>query len=426
MTVSLLVLVAHAFLATATPKHAPQKAPAKSAQKPVKADPKKSKATPAPAPAPAATPAPAPAKVQKPAKGHDAPAKAEPAKHAEDTPKELNCKSCHDGFLDFKNVHPAVEWSSCDACHQAGPGHTSGDDSSDIKTEKSSALCFGCHDAKEEGKSNHKAMTEKKQCLNCHDPHGSDVNYLLRDEPRVLCAGCHKDVVPEGSKSVHGVMASGESCLHCHDPHSSPNDALLKNAEDKVCTSCHNKEIKMTSHGRPRVLPNIVARLALPNPHAPADGETSCINCHMPHAGVGARLLNKPFTENANNLYVAGDDKRPNPYGMCFDCHDQALLKEKMTGGETGFRNDVKKGNQVVRQNLHWFHVVNAAGSDNKEMGRGCQICHDAHGAEQPHIIRAEWRVNPKFAMKIVFKNLENGGECTKSCHTAKGYTRIE
>jgi hypothetical protein len=79
----------------------------------------------------------------------------------------------------------------------------------------------------------------------------------------------------------------------------------------------------------------------------------------------------------------------------------------------------------VVRQNLHWLHVVDAVGREDKSRGRSCNICHDPHGATQPHLVRAWWTMR-SYQPILKFVSRPYGGECLRSCHTPKSYQRVD
>lgn len=134
-------------------------------------------------------------------------------------------------------------------------------------------------------------------------------------------------------------------------------------------------------------------------------------------------MLNAAFPEKNYNKYEPGNDKTSNTYALCFKCHKPSMLNENISAADTGFRNDTVREGAVVRENLHWFHVVDAAGSAYKDRGRSCNICHSPHGSTQPHLIRTSWTMR-SFHPPLVYESKPDGGECLKSCHGPKSYQR--
>jgi hypothetical protein len=91
----------------------------------------------------------------------------------------------------------------------------------------------------------------------------------------------------------------------------------------------------------------------------------------------------------------------------------------------TNFRNDTKTADgKIQRTNLHWFHVVDAAGAMDKNQGRSCAICHDPHGSEQAHTIKTEWKMKDGKEIKIEYTATSTGGQCAKTCHSTHTYKR--
>jgi len=89
-------------------------------------------------------------------------------------------------------------------------------------------LCIKCH----KDKSDANAMREgiwlhttaaKGDCLKCHDPHQSNIRYMLLDKPRQICIPCHKD------PKIMELAAHKEpgECLTCHNPHLGKDRKLL-------------------------------------------------------------------------------------------------------------------------------------------------------------------------------------------------------
>jgi predicted CXXCH cytochrome family protein len=329
---------------------------------------------------------------------------------------------CHDGILDRKVMHPAVDEGTCSSCHTAGPAHLTGDDPSDVKTDRTAEGCYACHDRKDQGKSKHAALSQPAACLGCHDPHGSDHPGVLKKDPVALCSACHA-AVPGAVKHVHGALRTTPGCSGCHDAHASPEEKLLRKPLEALCLSCHGKPPPGS-----RVETDVAARTGMAWVHAPVPTDGGgCGSCHLPHGSAHAQLLKASFSaERTYNRYQPGDAATPNTYALCFDCHDAALLDPGDAAKTTGFRHDVKKGNKVVRKNLHRFHVVDGARGAGVSLGRSCRVCHEPHGAEQPHGIRATWPVGAGVDLRIEYRERPQGGECTRSCHAVRGYTRLD
>ncbi len=339
----------------------------------------------------------------------------------------VSCTDCHDDKQDAKYVHYPAEEGDCEVCHEPTPEHLEEGGPGGMKTNRTASACYQCHDAKDEGKNVHPALEMEDECVQCHNPHGSDYEKFLVMPENKLCFECH-DPVPAGADegSEHSVVTDAKSCLNCHNPHSSDEDSLLLAGPKTLCLRCHDKEMQVQQDGKTRELKNIKQKVAtMEFPHEPATWDDGCITCHKPHGSKYWDLLAEPFPEKIYNAYHPGNEKTKNTYELCFTCHDTALLNENITADDTGFRNDVRRDGVVVRENLHWFHVVNAAGSELKDRGRSCIICHDPHGSTQPHVINTSWTMKT-YHPAILYKSLPDGGECTKSCHRRKVYQRIE
>jgi predicted CXXCH cytochrome family protein len=210
-------------------------------------------------------------------------------------------------------------------------------------------------------------------------------------EPPKSCvsASCHAAILKK--PLVHAAVTE-ENCQDCHRP---VRDAMpfVSGAKHKfekikvpqVCVDCH--EAPKAKHV-----------------HSPvADGD--CMTCHAPHASENPKLLNKS--------YAAGWYGEPasKAYALCFDCHDESVLREKETTEATAFRNGKK--------NLHVEHVL------AQPRGRSCSACHDAHAAEGPKLI-APTVPFFGFQVPINFKPTGTGGSCLPACHELKAYERGE
>ncbi|HLE01132.1 MAG TPA: cytochrome c3 family protein [Bdellovibrionota bacterium] len=318
------------------------------------------------------------------------------------TPKDNACTSCHDADTLFPGrqkgfSHAIAANGLCSICHQTKAEHPGTDT---VTRDPNPESCLRCHDFKKRGMGTHDPLADMGGCIFCHDPHGSEREFMVRDDTPGLCLNCHS--TPEG-KSVHGVVSSGKNCMNCHSPHSPRAQGLLRQAAPELCLSCHNKKMKVSG----RTIPDIQAQVALPSAHRT---NTSCRDCHKPHASSEDRLLSARYSIKDYTQYTPGDAENPNTYALCFGCHDQSMLnRDIFTGNETAFRNGTT--------NLHWFHVTNEAGTTGPRFGRSCRNCHDPHGAKQPRLIRSE--TGPR-GFPLIYRVTPNGGNCTTYCHSSE------
>jgi predicted CXXCH cytochrome family protein len=94
----------------------------------------------------------------------------------------------------------------------------------------------------------HWPLADGKGCINCHSPHASKEKKLVREPNLVLCGSCHADTVARQQRSAtkHPPIAEGQ-CGECHVPHSSDYQFLLKdNTLVKLCADCHEWQTHTT------------------------------------------------------------------------------------------------------------------------------------------------------------------------------------
>lgn len=154
--------------------------------------------------------------------------------------QSLICLKCHSANATF-NLH---NWNtgahssadvSCSDCHKihAGPDLI-------VRAKEVNEMCFRCHaqtKAEFTLPSHHAVLEKKVICTDCHDPHGSIGEGLLRRESvKETCAQCHTD--KQGPFAFeHGDIM--EECSSCHNPHGSVNNNMLKTSEPFLCLQCH-------------------------------------------------------------------------------------------------------------------------------------------------------------------------------------------
>jgi DmsE family decaheme c-type cytochrome len=132
--------------------------------------------------------------------------------------------------------------------------------------------CFQCHKNKraEIWRSSHMPIREGKiTCTNCHNPHGSFSEALLREA--TVNDNCYKCHAEKRGPFLFEHAPVRENCLNCHDPHGSINDFLLRVSRPRLCQQCHSA---LTGHpANPR------------NPFSTFAINRECQNCHSQHHG---------------------------------------------------------------------------------------------------------------------------------------------
>jgi DmsE family decaheme c-type cytochrome len=109
-----------------------------------------------------------------------------------------------------------------------------------LKTAFEPDTCFQCHkDRKAQMfRSSHMPLREGKiVCSNCHNPHGSSTEALLRgDSINEVCYKCHAE---KRGPFLWEHAPVRENCDNCHEPHGSVNEFSLKMSRPRLCFECH-------------------------------------------------------------------------------------------------------------------------------------------------------------------------------------------
>ena len=100
--------------------------------------------------------------------------------------------------------------------------------------------CFQCHKDRRAQNyfSSHMPVREGKiTCSDCHNPHGSATEAMLRENS--VNDNCYKCHAEKRGPFLWEHNPVRENCLNCHDAHGSTRQAMLKVQMPKLCAECH-------------------------------------------------------------------------------------------------------------------------------------------------------------------------------------------
>lgn len=154
---------------------------------------------------------------------------------------EMNasCLACHDlgARLHWPGSRHERESLACSDCHNPMARQS---ERALLRERNVTETCLGCHPAQrlEFRKRSHMPLFEGKlDCADCHQPHGSVADPLLRaDSDFELCTSCHAD---KRGPFLWEHAPATEGCTSCHLPHGSSRDHLLVSSPPFLCQQCH-------------------------------------------------------------------------------------------------------------------------------------------------------------------------------------------
>jgi DmsE family decaheme c-type cytochrome len=135
-----------------------------------------------------------------------------------------------------------------------------------LKTAWEPETCFQCHKDRRAQlyRSSHMPLREGKMvCGDCHNPHGSVTEALLRENS--INDNCYKCHAEKRGPFLFEHIPVRENCDTCHQPHGSVNAKMLKTSLPRLCGECHTFD-----HG-----PQIAA-----GPNVVQGFGRACLNCH--------------------------------------------------------------------------------------------------------------------------------------------------
>jgi DmsE family decaheme c-type cytochrome len=178
---------------------------------------------------------------------------------------DLSCTSCHSVHGNRNNYLVKEDLNNfCVSCHEATAAEFSRRSAHPI--ESGNIRCVDCHDLStitnrefnvgfdwtcqscHEDKAGpfpyehpvvYSHLVEGGTCMECHEPHGSVNDRLLKQTGRALCLQCHS--VPQGHQVMHSGLGSKYDCVQCHDEiHGSFSNRILLDPDlgDKMFLDC--------------------------------------------------------------------------------------------------------------------------------------------------------------------------------------------
>ena len=273
------------------------------------------------------------------------------------------CLECHSGpDKDLSPTHDKqpLENSRCSGCHNPHSSNVPKRIPEFSHGPFSARLCPACHPAPVEGKVQLAAADVDLLCYECHTQFKAEM---------------------EGTKSRHKLLSqSNRSCMECHDPHAANQEYVLKQPVRDLCLGCHvakpNQTAPQVAQGAklppewataPNDLSAQYLKLSSKYVHAPA--EKSCLICHDAHASEFPKELRVPVRD------------------LCMDCHGPNSEKIVQSSQPFPLFNGLVSLPPKTFEKLRRFDL-----SDKYIHGPAnisCAFCHDAHASDYPTELHA-------------------------------------
>ena len=203
--------------------------------------------------------------------------------HAEFVSYQANCEdSCHKAQIEIHSPVDGHTCLMCHSFTLADKAMDSAELHTLHGGSHEKVECFACHGnpgREAHARTGSASVEAMMQCANCHSdthpiqgdiytaeshPQGGDNNRILGPMylTHVACSDCHTAAEP------HDVVTEEGGCLQCHKPHASSIEHILKKPQRDLCLGCH--VAKAYDRDKPVDYAVTAAAAAEPAPAAPA------------------------------------------------------------------------------------------------------------------------------------------------------------
>ena len=166
------------------------------------------------------------------------------------------CNSCHSAHLVEAAETPNPPRTLLPGAHFFTPPSRTEEQrwlTSSLLKKSQPDLCYTCHAVVQSQftlPSHHRVNEGLMKCSDCHSPHGTRNQPMLKKTSWEGCINCH--IEKRGPFLFEHAAVKVEGCAACHSPHGTVSRMLLLRREGRfLCLQCHvNPQAPNVPHGR--------------------------------------------------------------------------------------------------------------------------------------------------------------------------------